>query len=144
MEEGSCSLEGIELLQNASRLTIRGINRYNMRGENLWPDISGIDFSPLSALKSLKRLSFLTVMFNEIPDFGNISSLDELWFEGCIIILAISGLTSLNYLGISGSNYIDEEWESTVIRTADFSELMELRHFRAGNYNSIDLGGILG
>ena len=168
MDKGSYSLEGIELLKNVNKLTIRGVNRYNMREENKWPDISGIDFSHLSALKGLWMLRFYFVAFDAIPDFSGIHSLDEIWFDDCIIISMdeleknrqirhlsisllnnylgdfkpISGLINLDFLRISGSVYINEERKNTVIRVADLSGLTKLRHLRMGNFNSVDFGGI--
>jgi Leucine-rich repeat (LRR) protein len=154
------NLEGIELLTNLKKLTIIE--------EKSWFDLSSVDYSPLNKLKNLKKLDFYYVTLNEFPDFSGIPSLEWIWIYRCNLLTMngfekakqirqldivfenyyfgdfkpVSELANLEILSISGSNYINDEWENTAIRIADLSGLSKLKILGLGNVKNIDLEGI--
>jgi hypothetical protein len=157
-KKSSNSLEGIELLTNLTRLRIK---QPTIEGEDdsFWPDISGIDFSPLKSLNKLTELRISYAQLNEIPDFSGLPSLKEIVFYECRITslnrieksdqIRILGINFANdyqggftlLLGLTGLEHLTVMY-SSLLSMSDLAGMAGLKSLNLQLFNTIDLVGI--
>jgi len=161
-KEYSNSLDGIELLENITELTIMGVGEMDSLQY-----ISDIDFSPLKSLKKLKELRIAYLILNEMPDLSGIPSLESVYIQRCKI-LSLNGIEKANQIkqlkflffkGFLGDfsvlsaltkledltfyyEFGGEEMEDYIFHVSDLSGITGLKYLYLGHFSNVDLDGI--